>query len=132
SDRRRVRNPPADDEGRTRADGRARRLRAGGGDGRPARVRRFPLRPDLPGLPARAQFLRNRRRPERAAADHSGKEPAMSHTTAEMLLWVVIPYVALAMFIGGHIWRGREDQFRWRTRSGQDYASQLLRIGSAG
>src|SRR5699024_8557081 len=130
SDRRRVRNPPAEDEGRTRADGRARRLRTRGGDGRPARVRRFPLRPDLPGLPARAQFLRNRRRPERAAADHSGKEPAMSHTTAEMLLWVVIPYVALAMFIGGHIWRWREDQFGWTTRSSQIYESKLLRIGS--
>src|SRR5699024_12040884 len=124
-------NPPADDEGRTRADGRARRLRAGGGDGRPGRVRRFPLRPDLPGLPARAQFLRNRRRPERAAADHSGKEAAMSHTTAEMWLWVVIPYVALAMFIGGHIWRWREDQFGWTDRKSTRLNSSHVSISYA-
>lgn len=54
----------------------------------------------------------------------------MSHTTAEMLLWVVIPYVALALFVGGHIWRWREDQFGWTTRSSQIYESKLLRIGS--
>ena len=54
----------------------------------------------------------------------------MSHTTTEMLLWVVIPYISLAMFIGGHVWRWREDQFGWTTRSSQLYESKILKIAS--
>src|SRR5690625_7976748 len=54
----------------------------------------------------------------------------MNHSTGEMLLWVIIPYVSLALFVGGHIWRWREDQFGWTTRSSQIYESKLLRIGS--
>ncbi|WP_344258067.1 respiratory nitrate reductase subunit gamma [Streptomyces sodiiphilus] len=48
----------------------------------------------------------------------------------DVLLWVVLPYVALVMFIGGHIWRYRYDKFGWTTRSSQLYESRLLRIGS--
>jgi len=46
------------------------------------------------------------------------------------LLFVVLPYVSLAIFIGGHIWRYRYDKFGWTTRSSQLYERRLLRIGS--
>jgi nitrate reductase gamma subunit len=50
--------------------------------------------------------------------------------TLDILLWVVVPYVALAIFIGGHIWRYRYDKFGWTTRSSQLYERRLLRWGS--
>jgi nitrate reductase gamma subunit len=46
------------------------------------------------------------------------------------ILWVVVPYVALTLFVGGHIWRYRYDKFGWTTRSSQLYESRLLRLGS--
>lgn len=46
------------------------------------------------------------------------------------LLFVVVPYVALAIFVGGHVWRYRYDKFGWTTRSSQLYERRLLRIGS--
>jgi nitrate reductase gamma subunit len=48
----------------------------------------------------------------------------------EILLWVVLPYVSLAIFIGGHIWRYKYDKFGWTTRSSQLYERKLLRWGS--
>jgi len=47
-----------------------------------------------------------------------------------VLLWGVLPYVMMAVLIGGLIWRYRYDQFGWTTRSSQLYESRLLRIGS--
>jgi len=47
-----------------------------------------------------------------------------------VLLWVVIPYVCLAFFVLGHVWRYRYDKFGWTTRSSQLYESRLLRWGS--
>ncbi|GAA3613894.1 respiratory nitrate reductase subunit gamma [Microlunatus ginsengisoli] len=47
-----------------------------------------------------------------------------------LLLWGVLPYIMLAVLIGGLIWRYRYDQFGWTTRSSQLYESRLLRIGS--
>ncbi|MDY7084552.1 MAG: respiratory nitrate reductase subunit gamma [Actinomycetota bacterium] len=49
---------------------------------------------------------------------------------ANTLLFVVVPYVALAIFVGGHVWRYRYDKFGWTTRSSQLYERRLLRIGS--
>jgi nitrate reductase gamma subunit len=46
------------------------------------------------------------------------------------LLWIIIPYVSIAIFIGGHIWRYRYDKFGWTTRSSQLYENRLLRLGS--
>ncbi|MCU7731296.1 respiratory nitrate reductase subunit gamma, partial [Actinoplanes sp. KI2] len=46
------------------------------------------------------------------------------------LLFVVVPYVSIAIFIGGHVWRYRYDKFGWTTRSSQLYERGLLRIGS--
>ncbi|MGO1509469.1 MAG: respiratory nitrate reductase subunit gamma [Actinomycetaceae bacterium] len=51
-------------------------------------------------------------------------------STLEVVLWVIVPYVALAAFVLGHIYRYRTDQFGWTTRSSQIYESKLLRIGS--
>ena len=47
-----------------------------------------------------------------------------------VLLWGVLPYVMMAILVGGLIWRYRYDQFGWTTRSSQLYESRLLRLGS--
>jgi len=51
-------------------------------------------------------------------------------STRDLLLWVVLPYVAGAVFVVGHLWRYRYDRFGWTTRSSQVYESRLLRAGS--
>jgi nitrate reductase gamma subunit len=48
----------------------------------------------------------------------------------DVVLWGVLPYLMLAVLVGGTIWRYRYDQFGWTTRSSQLYESRLLRIGS--
>lgn len=48
----------------------------------------------------------------------------------DVLLWVIFPYLCLATFVVGHLWRYRYDKFGWTTRSSQMYESKLLRIGS--
>jgi nitrate reductase gamma subunit len=48
----------------------------------------------------------------------------------DTVLWVVLPYIALTLFVTGHLWRYRYDKFGWTTRSSQLYESRLLRIGS--
>ncbi|GAB2641458.1 respiratory nitrate reductase subunit gamma [Nocardia goodfellowii] len=45
-------------------------------------------------------------------------------------LWLILPYVAFTSFVLGHVWRYRNDQFGWTTRSSQIYESRLLRLGS--
>ncbi|MEH0548053.1 respiratory nitrate reductase subunit gamma [Streptomyces sp. NBC_00490] len=50
--------------------------------------------------------------------------------TGGILLWVVLPYVVLAVFVLGHVWRYRYDKFGWTTRSSQLYERRLLRVGS--
>lgn len=55
---------------------------------------------------------------------------AAEASTGGILLWVVLPYVCLAVFVLGHIWRYRYDKFGWTTRSSQLYENRLLRIGS--
>ncbi|MBB5803435.1 nitrate reductase gamma subunit [Saccharothrix ecbatanensis] len=47
-----------------------------------------------------------------------------------VLLWVAVPYAAIATFIVGHVWRYRYDKFGWTTRSSQLYENRLLRLGS--
>jgi nitrate reductase gamma subunit len=48
----------------------------------------------------------------------------------DVFLWVAVPYVCLAVFALGHVWRYRYDKFGWTTRSSQLYESRLLRLGS--
>ena len=45
-------------------------------------------------------------------------------------LWVIFPYLCLATFVLGHVWRYRYDKFGWTTRSSQLYENRLLRWGS--
>ncbi|MGW6294022.1 respiratory nitrate reductase subunit gamma [Streptomyces sp. NPDC055058] len=55
---------------------------------------------------------------------------AVESGTGGILLWAVLPYVSLAVFVLGHVWRYRYDKFGWTTRSSQLYERRLLRIGS--
>ena len=51
-------------------------------------------------------------------------------TTLDTILCVVVPYLCLAVFVLGHIWRYRYDKFGWTTRSSQLYESRILRWAS--
>ncbi|MGY2003523.1 respiratory nitrate reductase subunit gamma [Blastococcus sp. SYSU DS1024] len=51
-------------------------------------------------------------------------------SATEILLWVIVPYVSLAVFVVGHYWRYKYDKFGWTTRSSQLYERRLLRWGS--
>jgi nitrate reductase gamma subunit len=46
------------------------------------------------------------------------------------LLWVIIPYVSLAGFVGGLFWRRRYGKKGWTTRSSQLYEGAVLRWAS--
>ena len=54
----------------------------------------------------------------------------MTPRPIDIVLWVVVPYVCLAIFVLGHVWRYRYDKFGWTTRSSQMYERRLLRWGS--
>ena len=45
-----------------------------------------------------------------------------------ILLWSVMPYVAIGSFVIGLLWRYRYDKFNWTTRSSQIYEGTLLRV----
>ena len=47
-----------------------------------------------------------------------------------LLLWVALPYVAIAIFLAGHVWRYRTDQYGWTSRSTQILESRWLKWGS--
>ena len=51
-------------------------------------------------------------------------------SATEILLWVIVPYISLAIFVVGHYWRYKYDKFGWTTRSSQLYERRLLRWGS--
>ena len=51
-------------------------------------------------------------------------------TTTDILLWVALPYLAIAVFITGTIWRYRYDKFGWTTRSSQIYGGPIIKIAS--
>ncbi|MCL6538559.1 MAG: respiratory nitrate reductase subunit gamma [Acidothermus sp.] len=51
-------------------------------------------------------------------------------TSSQILLWVGLPYLALGIFVVGHIWRWRYDQFGWTSRSTQLQERRLLKWGS--
>jgi nitrate reductase gamma subunit len=48
----------------------------------------------------------------------------------DLILWVILPYVAITIFVVGHIWRYRHDQFGWTSRSTQLLEDRLLRWGN--
>ncbi|MEU1663107.1 respiratory nitrate reductase subunit gamma [Streptomyces sparsogenes] len=49
---------------------------------------------------------------------------------AGLLLWVAFPYTCLAVFAVGHVWRYRQDQFGWTSRTTQLLEHRWLRWGS--
>ena len=87
---------------------------AGGGRARAVRHR-----------PAAQPAPRPRRHHRDARHDDPRRSPPMT-----TFLWVIVPYVCLAVFVVGHVWRYRYDKFGWTTRSSQLYEDRLLRIGS--
>jgi nitrate reductase gamma subunit len=48
----------------------------------------------------------------------------------DFVLWIVFPYVCLTVFVVGHIWRYRRDQYSWTARSTQLFERRLLLVGS--
>ena len=48
----------------------------------------------------------------------------------DILLYAVLPYAALAVFVVGHWWRYRTDQYGWGARSTQLLESRVLRYAS--
>jgi nitrate reductase gamma subunit len=58
-------------------------------------------------------------------------------SAGDVLLWIILPYTAMAVFVVGHVWRYRTDQFRWTSRSTQlldrkvlGWASPLFHYGA--
>ena len=49
---------------------------------------------------------------------------------ADLFWWVALPYMAIAIFVVGHIWRYRRDQLGWTARSTQLLEQRLLKWGS--
>jgi nitrate reductase gamma subunit len=49
---------------------------------------------------------------------------------ADLFLWVALPYLCIAIFFAGHVWRYRRDQLTWTARSTQLLEQRLLRVGS--
>ncbi|MGH2874405.1 MAG: respiratory nitrate reductase subunit gamma [Solirubrobacteraceae bacterium] len=47
-------------------------------------------------------------------------------SAGKILLWIIIPYAAIAIFIVGHGWRYRTDQFDWTSRSTQLLDRRIL------
>lgn len=47
-----------------------------------------------------------------------------------LVFWIALPYVAMTVFVVGHAWRWRHDQFGWTSRSSQLMERRLLSVGS--
>jgi len=47
----------------------------------------------------------------------------------QVLLWAGLPYLALGLFVVGHVWRWRYDQFGWTSRSIQLQERRPLKWG---
>jgi len=49
---------------------------------------------------------------------------------ADFFLWVALPYLAIAIFAAGHVWRYRRGRYTWTARSTQLLERRLLMAGS--
>lgn len=47
-------------------------------------------------------------------------------SAGKILLWIIFPYVAITVFVVGHWWRYRRDQFAWTSRSTQLLDRRIL------
>lgn len=50
----------------------------------------------------------------------------MNHSALDIFFWAILPYFALGVFVVGHWWRYRRDQFQWTTRSTQILDRKVL------
>lgn len=50
-------------------------------------------------------------------------------SNADIFWWVIVPYFTIAIFILGHIWRWRYDQFGWTSRSTELQERRWLKWG---
>jgi nitrate reductase gamma subunit len=50
--------------------------------------------------------------------------------SVDLLVWVGLPYLALGVFVVGHIWRWRYDRFGWTSYSTQLQERRLLKWGA--
>jgi len=50
-------------------------------------------------------------------------------TAGQVFWWVAVPYFALGVFVIGHIWRWRYDQYGWTSRSTQLQERRMLKWG---
>ncbi len=48
---------------------------------------------------------------------------------ADLWLWAILPYVAMVIFVVGHVWRWRYDRFGWDCYSTQLLERRLLKWG---
>lgn len=48
-------------------------------------------------------------------------------SSVDLALWIALPYAAMAIFVAGHVWRWRHDQFTWTSRSTQILERRRLR-----
>lgn len=51
-------------------------------------------------------------------------------TYGDVFLWIIFPYIALTVFVVGHIYRYQTDQFSWQAKSSEIFEKKLLRWGS--
>ena len=49
-------------------------------------------------------------------------------SSSSILLWSVLPYLAISAFVLGLVLRYRYDKFSWTTRSSQIYEGKLLSL----
>jgi nitrate reductase gamma subunit len=56
--------------------------------------------------------------------------PTSTTSGADLFLWVAFPYICLAVFVVGHVWRYRHDQFGWTSHTSQLLEHRWLRWGS--
>ena len=49
---------------------------------------------------------------------------------SNQFLWVIFPYICIAVFVVGHIFRYKNDQFGWTAKSSEFIEKKQLMIGS--
>lgn len=50
-------------------------------------------------------------------------------SSSEILIWAALPYAVISVFVVGHLWRWRRNQYSWTTRSSQLLERKWLRVG---
>ncbi|MCY8409784.1 respiratory nitrate reductase subunit gamma [Bacillus haynesii] len=49
----------------------------------------------------------------------------------EQILWVILPYIVITIFIGGHLYHYQHDQFGWTAKSSEMLEKKKLALGSS-